>query len=63
MSDPACYQVKDVAAYLGIRREQVYELIKQKKIPSLRVGLRRVVIPGAEFEEWKKQGGCQYEDE
>ncbi len=36
--------MNEAARYLGIGRSKLYELVRTKKIPSVRIG-RRIVIP------------------
>lgn len=38
-------------------KHRVYELIKADEIPHLRLGQRRIFVPRAGFEAWKKERG------
>lgn len=48
------YTVKEVAELLGISRSYAYELVKEKKLPVLDLG-RRKVIPKNRFDEWIRE--------
>ena len=43
--------VKELATVLGISRTSAYELTKDKKFPSIKIG-SRVVIPKDKFIKW-----------
>lgn len=45
------YSIQEVAELLGISRSYAYELAKEKKIPVLDLG-RRKVIPKESLEIW-----------
>lgn len=45
------YSVPEVAQLLGISKSYAYELVKEKKIPVLDLGKRKI-IPKLPFEEW-----------
>ena len=47
------YSVQEVAELLGISRSYAYELVKEKRIPVLDFGKRKV-IPRTLLEEWIK---------
>ncbi len=48
------YSVKEVAELLGISQSYAYELVKEKKLPVLELG-RRKVIPKIVFDIWIKE--------
>ena len=48
------YTVKEVADLLGISKSYAYQLVKERKLPVLEVGNRRV-IPKNQFELWIKE--------
>ena len=48
------YTIQDVAQMLGISRSFVYQMIKEDKIPVVRLG-RRVIIPKLKFDKWFEQ--------
>ena len=48
---PLMLSVKELATVLGISRTSAYELTKDKKFPSIKVG-SRVVIPKDKFIKW-----------
>lgn len=48
------YSVSEVAELLGISKSYAYQLVKEKKIPVLDLG-RRKVIPKVSLEEWLKR--------
>ena len=37
--------IPDMAAALGISRNLAYQLARENKIPVLRLGLRRIIVP------------------
>lgn len=45
------YSVSEAAQLLGISKSYAYELVKEKKIPVLDLGKRKI-IPKLPFEEW-----------
>ena len=45
------YTVSEAAELLGISKSYAYDLVKQKKLPVLEIGKRRV-IPKRMLEEW-----------
>jgi excisionase family DNA binding protein len=47
----ALLTVREAAAFLRIGRNTCYELIRQRRIPHVRLG-RRVVIPRYGLEQW-----------
>lgn len=47
------YSVQEVAELLGISKSYAYDLVKEKKIPVLDLGKRKV-IPKIPFDEWMK---------
>ena len=47
------YSVSEAAEMLGISRSYAYELVKEKRIPVLEVGRRRV-IPKEMLDNWIK---------
>lgn len=48
------YTVPEAAELLGISKSYAYELVKEKKIPVLDLGKRKV-IPKNSLEEWIQQ--------
>ncbi len=48
------YSAADVAAYLGISRAAVYNLMNSHEFPSFRIGAR-ILITRETFEAWVKQ--------
>lgn len=48
---PLMLSVKELATVLGVSRTSAYELTKDKKFPSMKVG-SRVVIPKDKFIKW-----------
>ena len=51
------YSVDDIAAYLGIKRDTVYNWIADKQMPSHRMG-RLWKFRKEEVDEWVKSGGA-----
>lgn len=48
------YQISEVAEILGISKSYVYQLIKEEKIPVVKLG-RRIIIPKPKFDHWFEQ--------
>ena len=49
--DSLTYSVEEVAALLGIARNNAYERVRAGDIPSIRMG-RRYLIPRERFHAW-----------
>ena len=49
--EPAVYQVREVAALLGLDPKSVYAAVQSGELPGRRVG-RRVLIPRKAFDRW-----------
>lgn len=60
MSDDLFYTVPEVAHLLRMSCGNVYSLVKDDKIPNLKIG-RRYVIPRRLFEEWLVGGLSGYD--
>ena len=45
------YSIREAAEVLGVSKSYLYLLVKQKEIPSLQLGKRRV-IPKTFLEQW-----------
>ncbi|NPV54677.1 MAG: helix-turn-helix domain-containing protein [Firmicutes bacterium] len=54
--DLGTLRVKEVAELLQVTPWQVYEMVKQGRIPAVHVG-RAVRIPRKQFAEWVAKGG------
>lgn len=52
--DKIVYSVQEVAELLGISRSHAYEMVKEKKLPILDLGKRKV-IPKTFLDEWIKE--------
>lgn len=52
--DKLAYSVREFAQALGISARLARELVRQHKVPHLRIG-RRVLIPAAEAERWLRE--------
>lgn len=50
------------AERLGVRLHRVYALVRENRIPSVRIG-RQVRIDPAALEEWIASGGSGLDDE
>lgn len=48
------YQITEIAEILGISKSYVYQLIKEEKIPVVKLG-RRIIIPKPKFDAWFEQ--------
>lgn len=44
-------RAKDIEAYFGIRRFQVYRLVREKKIPHARIG-KMIIFERDELDKW-----------
>ena len=51
-----CISVPEAAMMIGISRNNCYDLVKEHKLPSIRIGEKRIVIPKAALEEFLKKG-------
>ena len=52
-----CLTVPEAAAMLGLSRNNTYDLVKRKQLPSIRFG-KRILIPRVAIEEMLKKGGA-----
>jgi len=52
--EKAVYNIYEVAALLEINLPKAYELARQEKFPSIRIG-RRIVVPKVAFHRWLEQ--------
>lgn len=50
-----CITVPEAASMMGICRNFAYELVREGKLPSIRLG-KRILIPRIALEEMLKQG-------
>lgn len=57
MDKRLCISVTELAAMLGLSRNNTYDLVKQKQLPSIRFG-KRILIPRVAIEEMLKKGGA-----
>jgi len=49
--DSKIYTIQDVCEMLNISRSFTYQMLKEGKIPSVKLG-KRVIIPKAKFDNW-----------
>lgn len=54
--------VDEAAEALGISRNLAYELVKQGKIPTVRMGCRRLVVPVSALQKMLDTA-CQHQPE
>ena len=54
---PLVYSIEEVAALLGIGRNQCYRAAREGQIPTIRIGPRRMVVPRAAFERMLAEAG------
>lgn len=52
--DKRIYQISEVADILGISKSYTYQMIKEEKIPVVRLG-KRIIIPKPKFDAWFEQ--------
>ena len=57
MDKRLCISVTELAAMLGLSRNNTYDLVNQKQIPSIKFG-KRILIPRVAIEELLKKGGA-----
>ena len=50
-----CLSIPEVAVQLGISRSNCYELCRLGVIPTIRLGLKRLVVPRAALEKWLEE--------
>ncbi len=58
---PLYLNAKIVGAILGVSESSVYDLMRSKGFPTMRIG-KRMIVSKADFIEWMKKqprGGCQ----
>lgn len=48
------YKINEIAEILGISKSYAYQMIKEEKIPVVRLG-RRIIIPKPKFDVWFEQ--------
>lgn len=53
---PLALTVEQAAKVLNISRNLAYELVRQRRIPSLRMG-RIIRVPRSRLEEWMERDG------
>lgn len=49
------YQVPEAADMLGVSKDLIYKMVREKTIPCKRLG-RRVVFPRDRFDKWMNEG-------
>lgn len=54
--------VEEIATYLGVSKDTVYNWINKKKMPSHRIG-RLWKFKKIEVDEWVRKGGAAENDE
>jgi excisionase family DNA binding protein len=52
--EKAVYNVKEVAAMLGINTVKAYELARRQDFPAIKIG-RRILVPKEAFHRWLEQ--------
>ena len=56
------YNAQEVAAVLGVSKSHVYQLLKENRLPVLKLG-RRKVIPISALEQWIQDNMREYTEE
>lgn len=51
------YSVEECAQILHIGRQLAYELIRQNKLPAIRLGAKRLVVPRVALERYLAEVG------
>ena len=49
------YTVPEVAKKIGIARGEAYKLARSGRIPTIRIGEKRIIVPVQAFENWLSQ--------
>lgn len=49
--DKIVYSISEVSKLLGVSRSYAYQMVKEKTLPVLELG-RRKVVPKIQLEEW-----------
>lgn len=55
MNETLVYSVPEVARELKISRNNAYVLVREGKLPAVKIGERRWVVPKQALEEWLKE--------
>lgn len=50
-----CVTIPEVASLLGISRNHAYELVKQGKLPVIRLG-KRILVPRVQLDKFLEKG-------
>jgi len=59
MSEKLAISVREASARLGISEGTCWAMVRAKRIPSVRISPRRVVVPVAALERMLNAGGSQ----
>jgi excisionase family DNA binding protein len=51
MSVPLLISVREAAQLLGIGRDSAYALVRERRLPTIRIG-RRLLVPRGALERW-----------
>ena len=51
MTEPLLMGVREAARSLGIGRDSAYALVREGRLPAIRIG-RRILVPKAALERW-----------
>ena len=54
MTEPLLMGVREAARLLGIGRDSAYALIREGRLPAVRIG-RRILVPRAALERWVEE--------
>ena len=49
--EKATLTVVEAAKYIGLGKTKVYELVKERVVPSIRIG-RKILIPKVALDQW-----------
>ena len=58
---PLLLNVKEAAGLLGVSDTSIYDQIREKKFPHLRIG-KRIMVPKTELQQWiekNTKGRCE----
>ena len=62
-SERLCISVPEAAKLLGVSRNTAYEMVKLGQLPTIRCGLRRLLVPRVAFIKMLEEGGKYHDQE
>lgn len=49
------YKVDEIAQVLGVSRDLIYQMVRERQIPFIRIGERRIVFKRDSIERWMNE--------